>query len=145
MPDHTITLTISGGQITNAVLNPQQVISNDTVTWRFVGNQQPVPEPVDGLRVEFQAFVPADHSTPVAGRGAHPFVMFMSSPGATAGPYTVSPNNRPGLYLYAVINNADGTVVKWTTPLFTVGSFGQFFGGIVKPDGPPTGSPNAQP
>ena len=133
MTQHTITLTLSPDHLTiiQATPNPlDPVADNDTVTWNF----EDANGPVEGLRVEFQAFLPNSHRPPVV--AVHPFTQFGTSSGSTLGPFTVSPSARAGIYLYAVINSA-GQVVKWQDHLFEAGSFAAFFGGIVKPVGPP--------
>jgi hypothetical protein len=141
MAQHTITLTLSPDHLTiiQAAPNPlDPVADNDTVTWRFV-DQDPgtgTERPVEGLRVEFQAFLPNSHLPPLV--AVHPFTQFGTGSGSTLGAFTVSTSARAGLYLYAVIDSV-GNVVKWlpSIPLFRVGSFVASFGGIVKPMGPP--------
>jgi hypothetical protein len=131
MVAHQIQVRLANGEIVLADPNPLHVNEGDTVTWAFVNDDDSTA--IGGLRVEMQVFLPNNHTTPTV--ATHPFVQFSSSLGTTAGPFTVS-NSRAGIYLYAVIDSA-GHIVKWRIPLFVAGRFVAFFGGIVKPVGPP--------
>lgn len=107
--------------------NPLEVGRGETVIWSF---QDPDGQPVLAPEVVFQLFVPEQ-------RGATPIVErapFNGSFSPTVGA-TIAANAEPGLYIYSLIDD-QGQTIKWTTPLFTVGSFGAFFGGIRVEDPP---------
>jgi hypothetical protein len=103
--------------------NPLIVLPNDEVKWNFFDAQGLI---IPDAEIQFQGFLPESRSGTIAGPGTHPFT---STPIIKVGPTFQVANTDRGLYLYVIIHN--NQELEWEVPLFTIGSFSPFFGGII--------------
>lgn len=132
MTDRTVNVTLLADGRVSTAQNPLTVVPGDTVTWRFVNREGEI---IDNAMIDFRGFMPMSRITPLTGPQQQPFTVRLSGPSLKTGPFTVASTDR-GLYFYVILLNAD--ILEWEVPLFTVGNFSPFFGGIIIRD-PPSG------
>jgi len=125
MADRSINVTLLANGRVSTAQNPLEVVPGDTVVWRFVDAGGVI---IQDAQIEFRGFMPMSRITPITGPQQQPFTIHLSGPSPKTGPFTVANTDR-GLYLY-VIHHA-GQVLEWEVPLFVIGSFSPFFGGII--------------
>lgn len=130
MTDRTVNVTLLPDNRVSSLQNPLTVVPDDTVTWRFVDREGAV---IDNALIEFRGFMPMSRITPLTGPQQQPFTVRLSGPSLKTGPFTIANTDR-GLYIYVILLNDE--VLEWDVPLFTVGSFNPFFGGIIIRDPP---------
>jgi hypothetical protein len=125
MAHHIISVTLLDDGRVRTFQNPLTVMPSDTVEWRFVDERGQI---IQDALIEFRGFLPMNRMTPIAGPQQQPFTVQLAGRAPKAELFSVA-STDPGTYFYVII--LDGQVLDWEVPLFTIGSFSSFFGGII--------------